>query len=63
MITVFWPDAGNRVIFYASGAPSGYDESEADGGARLSFEKEGDLFRVRIGQQRFEIPEAVMSGG
>lgn len=62
-ITVFWPDGGNRVIFFKNGTPSRYDESEADGGARMAVRREADLFRVRIGDQRFEIPEAVISGG
>lgn len=62
-ITVFWPDGGNRVIFFSKGAPSRYDESQADGGARMTVHREADLFRVRIGDQRFEIPEAIISGG
>lgn len=62
-ITVFWPDGGNRVIFFKNGTPSRYDESEADGGARMTVHREVDLFQVRIGDQRFEIPEAVISGG
>lgn len=62
-ITVFWPDGGNRVIYFENGAPSRYDESEADGGAKLSVQREVDLFMVRIGDQRFEIPEAALVGG
>lgn len=62
-ITVFWPDGGNRVIFFSKSAPSRYDESQADGGAKMTVHREADLFRVRIGDQRFEIPEAVISGG
>ena len=62
-ITVFWPDGGNRVIFFRNGAPSRYDESQADGGARMTVHREADLFRVRIGDQRFEIPEAALVGG
>jgi hypothetical protein len=62
-ITVFWPDGGNRVIFFRNGAPSRYNESEADGGARMTVHREADLFRVRIGDQRFEIPEAALVGG
>ncbi len=62
-VTVFWPDSGNRVIFFEGDAPSSYDESHADGGAKMRTEKNSDLFTVTIGSQRFEIPEAVMSGG
>lgn len=62
-ITVFWPDSGNRVIFFAKNAPSSYDESQADGGAKMKTTKSSDLFTVTIGTQRFEIPEVVMAGG
>ncbi|MGE0054730.1 MAG: hypothetical protein AB7S74_11005 [Hyphomicrobium sp.] len=44
-------------------APSSYDESQADGGAKMRTEKNSDLFTVTIGSERFEIPEAVMAGG
>jgi hypothetical protein len=62
-ITVFWPDAGNRVIFFEDNTPMRYDESQADGGARMTVGHEADLYYVRIGSQRFEIPSAVMTGG
>ena len=63
MITVMWPDGGNRVIFYKNNTPSSYDESAADGGARMTVDNDNGLFKVRIGDQRFEIFEAVMTGG
>jgi hypothetical protein len=62
-IKVFWPDGGNRVIFYENHTPMRYDQAEADGGARMTVRRQVDLFMVRIGEQRFEIPEAVMTGG
>lgn len=62
-ITVFWPDGGNRVIFFEDNTPMRYDESEADAGARMTVGHEADLYHVRIGSQRFEIPKAVMTGG
>ncbi len=62
-VTVTWPDGGNRVIVFERGRPSGFDQSQADGNARLTSSKEADLFRIRIGAQRFEIPEAVIDGG
>ncbi len=63
MITVMWPDGGNRVIFYKNNTPSSYDQSEADGGARMTVDNDNGLFKVRIGDQRFEIFEAMMTGG
>jgi hypothetical protein len=62
-ITVFWPGGGNRVIFFEDNTPMRFDESQADGGARMTVGHEADLYQVRIGNQRFEIPEAVMTGG
>ncbi len=62
-ITVFWPDGGSRVIVYENGTPMSYDQSEADSGARMTVGREGDLFMIRIGEQRFEFSEAVITGG
>lgn len=63
MLTVFWPDGGNRVIFFENGKVSGVDSSQADGNAQLFTEKNADLFMIRFGDQRFEIPEAAVFGG
>ncbi len=62
-LTVFWPDGGSRVIYFEDGVPNSYDESQADGGAKLSFTKDADLFSITIGEQRFEFPDAVIFGG
>jgi hypothetical protein len=62
-ITVFWPNGGTRVIFFENGRPANFDQSQADGQVRMNTSRNADLFTVTIGQQRFEIPEAVISGG
>lgn len=62
-VKVFWPDTGNRVIFFKAGTPASYDEAQADGGAKMKVAKNADLFVISIGEQRFEIPDAVISGG
>jgi hypothetical protein len=62
-ITVFWPDGGNRVIYFEDQTPMRYDQSQADGGARMTVRKDSDGYKIRIGDQRFEIFEAVMTGG
>jgi hypothetical protein len=62
-VTVFWPDGGNRVIYFEDATPMSYDESEADGGAKMTVGKSSDLHTVKIGDQRFEIPDAVITGG
>ncbi|MCB1383991.1 MAG: hypothetical protein KDJ73_13915 [Notoacmeibacter sp.] len=63
MITVFWPDGGSRVIFFEMNTPTSFDQSQADGDAKMTVDQNSDLYIVTIGGQRFEIPEAVMAGG
>jgi hypothetical protein len=63
-ITVLWPDGGRRVIGFEMDTPSWYDETEADASARMTVEQQsGGLYLVRIGDERFEIVEAMMTGG
>lgn len=62
-VTVFWPRGGTRVIVFEDMTPVGFDESQADRGARMTVGRRGDRYDVRIGAQRFEIPEAVITGG
>jgi hypothetical protein len=62
-VTVFWPDGGSRVIFFEDLTPVRYDESQADGGARLTVRQERGIFHIRIGEQRFEIVDSVITGG
>jgi L,D-transpeptidase catalytic domain len=63
MITVFWPDGGNRVIFFESNRPASNDQSQADGDDKMNVSESAGLFAVTIGDQRFELPDAVMTGG
>ena len=57
-------DGRKRIIFFERGRPSGSDWSQADGGSgQFSATKEADLNLVRIGDERFEIVDAVVSGG
>lgn len=62
MVTVKKPDGRTRTIFFQNGQATGYDQSQAD---RASFRssKQGDLTIVRIGSERYEIPDAVIYGG
>lgn len=61
-ITIYWPDGGNRIVFFENDTPVRYDESQADGGASMRIVKPGDLFKIRIGEARFEVPEVVITG-
>jgi hypothetical protein len=62
MVTVTRPDGRKRVIFFEKGRATGYDQSQADKGA-FSATRQGDTTTVRIGDERYEIPDAVVSGG
>lgn len=62
-VKIFWPDGGNRVIYFQAGTPTSYDEAQADGGSKMKVSKNVDLFTITIGDQRFEIPDAVIFGG
>jgi hypothetical protein len=59
---VLWPDGGSRVIFFENGTPTSFDSSQADAGAQMRVGKDADLFQVRIGGERFEIPDVVLLG-
>jgi hypothetical protein len=56
------PDGRTRAIFFRMGKPTGADTSEADPG-EFNATREGDLNFIRIGNERYEIPNAVALGG
>ncbi len=62
MVTITKSDGRTRTIYFENGKATGYDESQAD---RASFRasKEYDLYIVHIGDERYEIPDAVINGG
>jgi hypothetical protein len=61
-VTVTKPDGRKRVIFFDKGKAIGADTSQADPGA-FSASKQGDIYIIRIGKERYEIFEAVIFGG
>jgi len=62
IVTVTKPDGRTRAIFFENGRATGYDQSQADRG-EFSAARQGDLNIIRIGQERYEIPDAVIFGG
>ena len=56
-------DGRTRAIFFRMGRPIGADVSESEGRLEFSATKDGDLHRIRIGDERYEIPDAVVFGG
>jgi hypothetical protein len=61
-VVITRPDGRTRSIYFANGTAIGADTSEADPGA-FSAEREGDLTRVRIGDERYELIDAIVLGG
>jgi hypothetical protein len=61
-VTVTKPDGRTRSIFFEKGKATGYDMSQADPG-EFSASRQGDLNVIRIGPERYEIPDAVIFGG
>jgi len=57
------PDGRTRAIFFRMGKPIGADTSQADGYLEFHATKENDLHLIHIGNERYEIPDAVMLGG
>ena len=62
LVTVTKPDGRTRVIFFENGTAIGADVSQADPG-EFSAKKESDLSIILIGDERYEIPDAVIFGG
>ena len=62
-VVVTRPDGRQRAIFFRMGRPLGADTSQADGYLEFRASKEGDLNLIRIGDERYEIPDAVVLGG
>ena len=57
------PTGPSRAIFFRMGKPVGADTSQADGYLTLRATKESDLHMIRLGAERYEIPDAVILGG
>jgi hypothetical protein len=62
-VVVSRPDGRQRAIFFRMGIPIGADTSQADGYPLFSADKEGDLHSIRVGEERYEIPDAAILGG
>ncbi|WP_144299825.1 hypothetical protein [Elioraea rosea] len=57
-VTVTLPSGAARQITFEGGKPV-----RSDAAAAVAHEMSADLFLIRIGVERFEIPEAVITGG
>lgn len=62
-VVVTLPDGRKRVLFFKAGQAVSANLSQADGNMAFQAGKEADLFMLRAGHERYEIPEAVIFGG
>jgi hypothetical protein len=62
-VIVTLSDGRTRAIFFRMGTPMGADASQADGYGEFRATKESDLNLIRVGDERYEIPDAVVLGG
>jgi hypothetical protein len=64
-LTVFWPGGGSRLIFFdAEGKATGFDANQADGSTNsvLKVERKADLNLISIGDERYEVPDVIITG-
>jgi hypothetical protein len=62
-VAITRPDGRTRVVLFKAGKAVAADLSQADGDMSFSATKEADLYLVRAGNERYEIPEAAIYGG
>jgi hypothetical protein len=62
-VVVTRPDGRTRAIFFEKGKAVSADLSQADGNMKFRSKKKSDLFMIEAGNERYEIPEAVVFGG
>jgi hypothetical protein len=62
-VIVTRPDGRTRAIFFENGKATSADLSQADGNMNFRARKDVDLFKIQAGDERYEIPEAVVFGG
>ncbi len=57
------PNQYKRTIYFRLGKAIGSSGSQADGYPEFSATKQGDLHLIQVGDERYEIPDAVIFGG
>ncbi len=62
-VVVTRPDGRTRALFFRMNRAIGADTSEADGYPEFKATREGDLHVIRVGHERYEVPDAVVLGG
>jgi hypothetical protein len=62
-VVITKPDGVTRAIFFIDGQANSADTSQADGYGEFSAEREKDLNLIRVGEERYEVSDAVIFGG
>jgi hypothetical protein len=62
-VVVSKPDGRTRAVFSRMGRLLGADVAESEGRLDFRATKAGDLYRIRIGNERYDIADAVVLGG
>ncbi|MGG5413003.1 hypothetical protein [Edwardsiella tarda] len=62
-LTLTLPDQRQRTLFFAHGKPLNADLSQADGDMTFTWQQQDDLFLIRCGHERYEVPAAAITGG
>lgn len=62
-VVVTRPDGTKRALFFEKGRFVSADTSQADGYPEYGAKREGDLNMIHVGTERYEIPDAAVSGG
>jgi len=62
-VSVSLPDGRKRMLMFKAGKAAGADLSQADGNMKFSASKQADLYKIQAGNERYEIPDAVINGG
>ena len=62
-VVVTKPDGATRTLFFENGRFLSADTSQAGGYAPYSATRDGDMFVVTVGTERYEIADAVVFGG
>jgi len=61
-VTITLPDGRKRVIFFKDNKVVGFDKSQA-GPQTFGATMQSDLYIVTVGEERYEIPDAIVNGG
>jgi hypothetical protein len=62
-VVVTKPDGTTRTLYFRMNRAVGADTSQADGYPEFNAARDGDLHLIRVGSERYEVPDAFTLGG